>query len=41
MLVGEQIYQHPEVETLDRNGLLALQDRKLRALGERFVRNPE
>jgi phenylacetate-CoA ligase len=34
-------YQHPEVETLDRAALEGLQDRKLRALGERLSRSPE
>jgi len=34
-------YEHPEVETLDRASLEALQDRKLRALGERLAGHPE
>ncbi len=34
-------YQHPEIETLDRAALEALQDRKLRALGERLAQSRE
>ena len=34
-------YQHVEVETLDRAALEALQDHKLRTLGERLARSPD
>jgi len=35
------MYQHPDVETLDRASLETLQDRKLGALGERLAQHPE
>lgn len=32
---------HPEIETLDRDGIQAIQARKLKALGERLAASPE
>ena len=34
-------YQHPEIETLDRDGIVAIQRRKLKALGERLAASRE
>lgn len=34
-------FAHPEIEGLDRDGILAIQGRKLKALGERLQRYPE
>jgi phenylacetate-CoA ligase len=40
-VLGDVLYQHPQIETLDRDALGALQDRKLEALGRRLSRSPE
>ena len=37
---GATTYEHPEVEGLDWAAMLALQERRLRALGERLSRDP-
>ena len=34
-------FAHPEIETLDRSGILAIQKKKLKALGERLQGSPE
>ncbi|MCX7140338.1 MAG: AMP-binding protein [Proteobacteria bacterium] len=34
-------YAHPAIECLDRDGILAIQERKLKALGERLQGHPE
>ncbi|MBI5109230.1 MAG: AMP-binding protein [Rhodocyclales bacterium] len=34
-------FEHPDVEGLDRDGILAIQKRKLKALGERLQNSPE
>lgn len=34
-------YQHPEVESLDRDGILALQTKKLAVLGQRLAKSPD
>ena len=38
---GRATFEHPEVEGLDRTEMEALQDRKLRAMGERLSRNAD
>jgi hypothetical protein len=35
------VYEHPEIETLNRDGIVAIQRRKLAALGERLAASPE
>ncbi len=34
-------FEHPDIEGLDRDGILAIQKRKLKALGERLQNSPE
>lgn len=35
------IYQHPDVECLDRGEIIAIQNQKLKALGKRLAQSPE
>jgi len=39
-MAGKLSYLHPEIEQLDRDGIKAIQRRKLAALGERLAHNP-
>lgn len=39
--MGAAQFAHPEIENLDRDGILAIQKRKLKALGERLQHAPE
>lgn len=40
-MVGSTRFEHPDVEALDRDGIIAIQRGKLKALGERLRDSPE
>jgi len=41
MIAHDIAYEHPHIETLDRDGIVAIQRRKLAALGERLSASPD
>ena len=41
MIAANAVYQHPEIETLDRAGIVAIQQAKLKVLGERLTANAQ